>query len=351
MNSPHRPISQEEKVPALDYGALEAFIREQTQADSVLIGHSHKLSGGAIQENWLLDVSIEGGGFTGDHEWVLRADAKSGVQQSLSRPQEFTVLNLAFEGGVKVPRPLWLCDDLDVIGRPFFIMEKATGSAGGQALTSRQDAGGCPDLAYSLGANMARLHTVRPPVPTLDFLLPPQECSFESKVERIRAYLDTLEHSQPVIEWGLRWCETHLPPTHDVCLLHGDYRTGNYMVDGNSLQAVLDWEFTEWGNPLQDIGWFTAKCWRFARPDLEAGGIGKLDDFLRGYNSVTSLQIAPAELNFWQVFATIRWAVIALQQGERHVSGTEISLELALTGRMLPELNQDILSLTGGLRA
>jgi len=45
--------------------------------------------------------------------------------------------------------------------------------------------------------------------------------------------------------------------------------------------------------------------------------------------------------------ATLRWAVIALQQGQRHLSGEEPSLELALTARMLPELELDILNMTG----
>lgn len=335
----------------LDHVALESYLCDQVRAESVLIGHFEKLSGGAIQENWLLEVSVEGGICPGDHEWVLRADAKSSVQQSLSRPQEFAVLSQAFENGVKVPRPLWLCERVEVIGRPFFIMEKVTGLAGGQVLTSNQPVEGCPALAFSLGENLARLHKIVPPVVELSFLPASHDSSFESKVTQIRTYLDTLGHGQPVIEWGLRWCERNLPSSRAICLLHGDYRTGNYMVDGSALEAVLDWEFTEWGNPLQDIGWFTAKCWRFARPDLEAGGIGQLDDFLRGYNAVAPLHFDADELRFWQVFATIRWAIIAFQQGERHVSGMEISLELALTGRMLPELNQDILSLTGGLRA
>ena len=49
----------------------------------------------------------------------------------------------------------------------------------------------------------------------------------------------------------------------------------------------------------------------------------------------------------WQVLAQLRWAVIALQQAERFLSGRERSIELALTGRLLPELELEILALTG----
>lgn len=83
-----------------------------------------------------------------------------------------------------------------------------------------------------------------------------------------------------MLEWGLRWCELHAPRNSILCLLHRDYRTGNYLASEQGLEAVLDWEFTGWGDPCEDLGWFTARCWRFTRPDLEAGGIGQLEDFL-----------------------------------------------------------------------
>jgi aminoglycoside phosphotransferase (APT) family kinase protein len=123
------------------------------------------------------------------------------------------------------------------------------------------------------------------------------------------------------------------------------------MVEGGVLSGVLDWEFAGWGDPREDLGWFTARCWRFARPDLEAGGVGHLDDLLAGYRSVAPLDLDRDTLRFWQVMAHLRWAVIALQQAERHLCGQQRSLELALTGRLVSELEQELLLLTQGGRA
>ena len=50
-------------------------------------------------------------------------------------------------------------------------------------------------------------------------------------------------------------------------------------------------------------------------------------------------------MHYWEVAAHVRWAVIALQQAARHLSGEERSLELALTGRLVPELELEILNL------
>ena len=101
------------------------------------------------------------------------------------------------------------------------------------------------------------------------------------------------------------------------------------------------------GNALEDLGWFCAPCWRFARPDLSAGGLASVDDLLRGYNAVANTRHQAADLVTWQVLAQLRWAVIALQQTLRFLESGERSLELALTGRLLPGLELQMLELTG----
>jgi aminoglycoside phosphotransferase (APT) family kinase protein len=201
-------------------------------------------------------------------------------------------------------------------------------------------------LAQELGANLARLHTITPPRPELDFLPLYEDNPALRSVTAYRAYLDTLEETFPVLEWGLRWCELKAPRCERIVLLHRDYRTGNYMVDEGRLCGVLDWEFTGWGDPREDIGWFTARCWRFGQPECEAGGIGSVQDFLAGYAAVAGRTFSREELTYWQVMAHLRWAIIALQQAQRHLSGQERSLELALTGRMVAELELEILELT-----
>lgn len=163
-----------------------------------------------------------------------------------------------------------------------------------------------------------------------------------ARITEYRGLLDQLAQPQPTLEWALRWLEQNAPQDSRVSLVHGDFRTGNYMVDGDKLSGILDWEFATWGAPDEDIGWFCARCWRFGAFAAEAGGIGSLDDFLRGYEQAGS-RVNRSTLTYWRIMATLRWAVIALLQAERHLSGEQPSLELALTGRMLPEIELDLL--------
>jgi aminoglycoside phosphotransferase (APT) family kinase protein len=96
---------------------------------------------------------------------------------------------------------------------------------------------------------------------------------------------------------------------------------------------------------MSDIGWFCAKCWRFGAVEREAGGIAARAPFYRGYEAASGRRIDHAAVHYWEVAAHVRWAAIALQQAARHLSGQERSLELALTGRIVPELELEILNL------
>lgn len=339
--------------PRVDVGdahqALATFLANRLDCEQVQIEKSSRLSGGAIQENWLLQAQVTEGAVSVTRQWVLRTDSPSSVAVSMSRAQEFAVLSAVHQAGVKVPEPLWLCQDASVIGRDFFIMQAIGGTASGHRLTldkSLDSARGA--LCEELGRSLALLHRITPDHPGLGFLPAAENDPIQATINLYRHYLNELPSNHPVIEWGLRWCELNRPEPMPVRLIHRDYRTGNFMVDQQRLAGVLDWEFACWGDPREDLGWFTAKCWRFARPDREAGGMGELSDFMRGYQDVSGYRPSREELKFWQLMAHIRWAVVAVQQAQRHLSGQQRSLELALTGRMVPELEYEILTLSGG---
>jgi len=325
------------------YGVGE-FLASVSACQRLEILGMHRLEGGAIQENYALDIEIEGGESEGKHSLVLRTDAPSRVHTSLSRGEEFAVLQAAHAAGVTVPEPLWYCGDDSVIGREFYIMRRVPGVAAGHKLVrdpQLEEAG--ESLVERLGEELARLHSIRPGFPGLEFL---PECGYAPALNRVnlyRDYLDALSEPQPALEWGLRWLERKQPRESDIVLCHSDYRTGNYMINGAELTGILDWEFAAWSDFHEDIGWFCARCWRFGRPDREAGGIGSRETFYRGYERVSGTTIDRELVPYWEVMASVRWAVIALQQAHRHLSGEEESLELALTGRMVPEMEFDML--------
>ncbi len=330
---------------AIEQGALERFLASAAAADRVAIRGIAALSGGTVHENWLLDAMFEGGPQHGEHKLVLRTDCSRSVCGSLSRCDEFAVMRAARAAGVRVPEPLWASGADGPLGREFLVMRWMPGTASAAAIIHDPTLGGAHDkLAERLGEELARLQRVGPA--TLDAPGVRQRIQTPERIIReLRDYLDTLGQPHPTIEWGLRWLERHAPPPAELVLTHGDFRTGNYLVDAHGLTAILDWELAGFGDPLADLGWFCMRCWRLDAPDKVAGGLAGREAILGGYERERGRPVDRRALAYWEIMANVRWAVISIQQAERHLSGADPSLELCLTGCMTAEMEYEALRL------
>ncbi|HUH59197.1 MAG TPA: phosphotransferase family protein [Candidimonas sp.] len=328
--------------------ALARYVEQQTGAERVSVLNFARLPGGAIQNNHGFAVECVGGLRPGRHDLIVRSDAPSSIQASLGREQEFQVLLEAYEAGVTVPRPLWLCTDPSVIGSVFFIMDRVAGTADGHALVK----GGLTPaqaqaLTYQLGVELAHLHQVRPPRPSLASLPMPRPSPAAGRISQYRHALDAIPEPHPVLEWALNWLEDNAPVSDATVLCHCDFRTGNYMVHEGRLTGVLDWEFAAWSDPYEDLGWLCSRSWRFGASQKEVGGVGDKVDLFAAYAGIAGRPVDAGKVAYWEIMGSARWAVIALQQAQRHLSGNEPSLELALTGRLLPAIEYDLLTQIG----
>lgn len=318
---------------------LGAYLSAAAGADA-RIDRLELMSGGAIQENHLLDLTVAGGAWPGSHALVLRRDAASGIAASHGRADEFHLLRSADKAGVMVPKPCVLCEDNTILGGPFFIMHRVAGETAGHKLVK---APASDALVREIGANLARIHEMTPEIAALGAKPDDPAAACIAQYEN---FLDEIGAARPALEWGLAWLARNKPASSGAVFCHRDYRTGNLMIAGERLAATLDWEFAGWSDPLEDIGWFLAKCWRFGRWEAEAGGLGGREAFYAGYEAEAGRALDRTAVFYWEVMAHVRWAVIALQQAHRHLSGKEESLELALTGHVVPELEVEILSMT-----
>lgn len=301
------------------------------------------LKGGGIQENWTVEADVDGAA----RAFVLRKDAPATIEASHGRREEFAIVQAVHAAGVTVPEPIGFCADPDVMGGPFALVAKVAGVGLGPKVVKELREEHRAGLTERLARELARIHTI---VPRADGGLatlgsPPHDFP-RAEIALQRRWLDGLRADRPGLEWALRWCERHTPKPAETTLIHRDFRTGNYMVAEGELTAVLDWEFACWGDPMFDIGWLHAACWRFGRPDLEAGGVGERARFYAAYERESGRRIDDAAVRVYEVLSHVRWAVIALQQGERHASGREPSLEHALTGRIAEELELAALRMT-----
>jgi hypothetical protein len=157
--------------------------------------------------------------------------------------------------------------------------------------------------------------------------------------------MDALGQPSAVFEVALRWLIKHRPPPGRSALVHGDFRMGNLMVDESGLAAVLDWELVHRGDPLEDLGWFCVRAWRFGEDVRPAGGLGSVEDLISGYERAGGAPVDRDALRWWQVLGTLRWGVFCQHQAHRHLSGQARSVELAAIGRRACENEWDLLDL------
>ncbi|MBI2253913.1 MAG: phosphotransferase family protein [Proteobacteria bacterium] len=330
---------------ANNIAAIEAFLRRATGAKEVAVKLVGRLGGGAIQENWAVDLAIDGKTIAA----ILRADAPSGIDESWGKAQEFALLKVVHAAGVKAPQPLWLEETGSVIGQPFHLTQRLSGSADPRKLVRALEEEEGDALAQELGAELAKLHRIAPAAAQADlaFLPAPAADLVAARLAEFRRRLDALPEAQPVLEWAVNRLEDEAPAYArggDVIrFCHRDFRTGNYLVENAGLTGVLDFEFAGWSDPYEDLGWFCARCWRFGMYSAEAGGIGRRDAFYAGYEAAGGAPVDDGKVRFWEQMAALRWAIMSLEQAERHLSGRERSMELALTGLVSLEMEYDLL--------
>jgi aminoglycoside phosphotransferase (APT) family kinase protein len=325
---------------------LERFLAKALGADACRIGEMTRLAGGTVQDNWFVELQAGASGAP-PRRLVLRTGRVVGVNDSLPAEHEYAVLCAAARTGVRVPQPVAVCGDPEVIGQPFFVMSFVDGESRPWKLQQTPEVMAVGDaILEEIGAELARLQTITPDGrDELGCLKPPPRDVAREAIADIRAYLDRHDHPHPAIEYALRWLERHAPAPGPVVLCHGDFRLGNVMIADGKLTSILDWELTRWGDPYESMAWFCMRFFRFARPDLVAGGLGSRAALLRGWQAVSGRVPDPAAIRYWDIMANTRWATISLQQVGRQVFGGENSLELALVGLATGEMELEALSL------
>lgn len=292
------------------------------------------LSGGSSRDTWSFDARLPSGMLI---PLVLQRQRAKAMYPGLSVGTEARVLQAARDFGAPVANLVSVDESDRLLGAPFLLVERIEGETVPQRILRRPEFAKARErLAYQYGTVLSQLHRIPPEtIPGI---------GFEDPLEQYRTIYDEVASPHPVIELGLRWLSLHRPAPEEHVLVHGDYRNGNGIVNRDGLVAVIDFQLAHAGDPLEDIGWFCSRAWRFgALP--QAGGYGSIRQFLDGYLEAGGHPVDIDSLHWWMVLGSLRWAVICLMQGSNYFSGTGRSVELAAVGRRVCEPEFDLLLL------
>ncbi|MFC0109165.1 phosphotransferase family protein [Kibdelosporangium aridum] len=252
----------------------------------------------------------------GTQKWVVRRPPLGHVLPTAhDMAREYRVITALKDTKVPVPGTLFLCQDTEVLGAPFYVMEFMPGVP----YRSREELGKLgPErtrvIALNLIDTLADLHAVDPVSVGLgDFGRP--EGYLERQLRRWGKQLDaSRSRDLPGIDRLHDRLAERLPSSTEATILHGDYRLDNTLVLDDKITAVLDWEMSTLGDPLADLGLTVAYATREAPDDSVianvsgAPGYPSTDEVIDHYAKRTGRDVS--NLDWYIAFSFFKLAVI-----------------------------------------
>lgn len=112
----------------------------------------------------------------------------------------------------------------------------------------------------------------------------------------------------PFLEFAFDFLRRSFPGEPErLVFCHGDVGPGNFLHDGERLTALLDWEFSHLGDPIDDLAWITVRAAMFGVELPEFG-----DRVRHGYAAAAGVELDPARLAYWQAVVVLRNLVTCL---------------------------------------
>ena len=250
---------------------------------------------------------------------VLRMEPAESLNTT-SRLREFQLLR-AFRGVLPVPETYWLDADGRHFPEPTLIYAFANGISKPPGSTTGQVTGlGTvfgERLRNQLGPqfmeHLARIHTFDPSGAYLSSMDVPTLGSPDAALWQLnrarRVWEEDRGEDFPLMDVAATWLERNAPPLDIMSVVHGDFRSGNFLfdVDSGEITAWLDWERGHFGDRHRDLAWTTQPTFGHyestgsGRPTYFVCGLVALDEFFDRYTSVSGLTVDPLRLRYYQI--------------------------------------------------
>jgi len=332
--------------PTMDAQALlkcvDALARRRLGAEGA--SDLQTLTAGANKGTWAFRAAGRG--------FILQRQAASGAPEPDAGPddwvphldgtREFQVMLAGEAADVPVPRVRHILVPDDGLGEGA-VTERVDGeSIPARVLRQPELADARKRMAAQCGRILAAIHRV--PTGELAFL---RHFDAEETLALFERTLDRAGMALPALELALRWARARLPGRAVATLVHGDFRTGNFIVGPEGIRAVLDWEIAHLGDPMEDLGYLCMRTWRFGGGQ-PVGGFGTREDLFSAYEEASSIAVDPEHVRFWEVVGAMRWALGCVRRAHAWRHQQERKLEFAAVGRRIEEPIYDLLNVIDG---
>lgn len=330
--------------PGVDLVKLSAYLaRELGTADDASLTVT-LLDGGRSNLTYRVAVA--------EHVWVLRRPPLGHVMATAhDMVREYRVLEGLATSPVPTPRPVHLCEDRDILGAPFMLMEFVEGRAYRLAAEMEQlGEARTKAISEQLIDTLGALHRVDPAACGLDGIGRPAGF-LERQVRRWARQLEA-STSRPLrgAEELVVALQDSQPVSPAPAIVHGDFRLDNLLIDdADQAAAVIDWEMATLGDPLTDLALLLVyQSLDHIDPDRvpeasSAPGFLDQEQQLGRYAASTGIDLSA--FPFYYALASFKLAVIVESVYFRHAQGLTVGEGFDNVGHLVEPV------IAGGLNA
>lgn len=303
-------------------------------ASEVVVDEVERIHGGASRETYRLRLRYAEAGRDLERRLILRRDP-SGSLIDTDRGTEFAAYRAVHGTKIPVPEALWLEEGDAWLGAPFFVMEELRGfEADFSQLTISPWAEKAEVIGRSKWTILGELACLVPAEIGIDeaMAVPAVDECWQIELAKWEKELDAAERTpQPITRAAIRWLRRNPPPPPaQIGVVHGDYRSGNFLFNEEGVQAILDWEMAHLGDPLEDLGWSFSPLWRVAK-DERVGGLLSRDEAISVWEAAAGRKADAVALHWWELMGCVKGQAIWVSAGREYVEGSNRDAVLALS--------------------
>ena len=262
--------------------------------------------------------------------------------------REYRIISALYGADFPVPRPYVLCEDEEIIGTMFFVMEYVEGRIFWELDLPNANRAGREALYDDINRTLSKLHSLDYTALGLDDFGKPGNYFARQIARWSGQYRASETRAVEAMNKLMAWLPEHIPEDDSASIVHGDFRLDNMIVHPTEprIVAVLDWELSTIGHPLAD---FTYHLMAWQMPEIGIGSTGLLDKDLEAlgipgaeaytarYCERTGRSGGIEHRDFYSAFNFFRLAAILQGIAGRVRDGTAASAHAAhAAGAVLP---------------
>ena len=170
--------------------------------------------------------------------------------------REYKVMTALRDTKVPVPKTYGLCEDEEVIGTPFFVMDFLDGNIYWDLLLSDKSPAERSEIYTSKNNVIAQLHMVDYESVGLSDYGKPGNYIARQVSRWTKQYIASETQDIPAMNKLIDWLPSNIPDEDETSIVHGDYRLDNMVFNANNnVMGVLDWELSTLGHPIADFNY------------------------------------------------------------------------------------------------